>query len=140
MRRNVEGASVDCVRAAVSAHPGRARVVDPGEGNWGLRTQRGDDGDVACVTIGDLLQHYAATHFPFIAKIDIEGAEADLFSANVAWVEQMRVDRCAGNDNLGTFGIDALDGRSLPGRNLCQPPGQLLRDPLRDAASPGKTK
>ena len=91
MRRNVEGAPVDCVRAAVAARPGRARVVDPGEGNWGLRTEPSDVGDVACVTIGDILQHYASTHFPFIAKIDIEGAEADLFSANVAWVEQMPI-------------------------------------------------
>jgi len=91
MRRNVEGAAVDCIRAAVAARPGRARMVDPGEGNWGLRTQPSDDGEVSCVTIGDILQHYAPTHFPFIAKIDIEGAEADLFSANVGWVEQMPI-------------------------------------------------
>jgi len=35
MRRNVEGAPVDCVLAAVAALPGRARVIDPGEGKLG---------------------------------------------------------------------------------------------------------
>jgi FkbM family methyltransferase len=88
MRRNLEGADADCIRAAVASRPGRARIVDPGEGNWGLRTEISDHGNVACVTIDDMLQHYAATHFPFIAKIDIEGAEAHLFSANLEWVER----------------------------------------------------
>jgi len=91
MRRNLEGADADCMRAAVASRPGRARIVDPGEGNWGLRTEISDHGAVACVTMSDILQYYAATHFPFIAKIDIEGAEADLFSANVEWVERMPI-------------------------------------------------
>jgi len=91
MRRNVEGVPVDCMRAAVAARPGRVRVSDPGEGNWGLRTVPSDDGEVGCVTMNDILEHYAATHFPFIAKIDIEGGEADLFSANIEWVERMPI-------------------------------------------------
>jgi len=38
------------------------------------------------VTMDEIYAARAATHFPFIAKIDIEGAEAELFSRNLDWV------------------------------------------------------
>lgn len=88
MQKNVAGADVECLHAAVSAHNGRARVLDPGEGHWGYRTEISSAGGVTCVTIGDIFRQKAATHFPFIVKIDIEGGEAELFSSNTEWVAQ----------------------------------------------------
>jgi FkbM family methyltransferase len=91
LTRNTEGLDVDCVHGAVRATSGRARLVNVGEGNWGFRTdavaEESDAGDsVACVTINDIYAAHEASHFPFIAKIDIEGGELDLFSANTEWV------------------------------------------------------
>jgi FkbM family methyltransferase len=90
LRKNTEGASVEPLCAAVSSTPGHALVLDPGEGHWGYRTEyttetAGPD-VVACVTINDLYRRHCAACFPFIVKIDIEGAEADLFASNTEWV------------------------------------------------------
>lgn len=88
---NTAGLPVSCLRAAVASRAGHAAVVDVGEGHWGYQTRIIADGTptdqaVPCVTIDQIYRDYAAEHFPFIVKIDIEGAEADLFSANTAWV------------------------------------------------------
>jgi FkbM family methyltransferase len=91
LTRNTEGLDVDCVHGAVHSTAGRARLVNVGEGHWGFRTEavgNGSDGadSVACVTINDIYAAHEPAYFPFIAKIDIEGGELDLFSANTEWV------------------------------------------------------
>lgn len=86
--RNTAGLDVVCMRAAVSAREGRVRLSDPGEGHWGYRTEAASDGEIPCVTINDIFRENAATHFPFIVKIDIEGGEAALFSDATEWVER----------------------------------------------------
>ncbi len=88
--KNVEGVNVKPVHAAISCAAGRANVVDPGEGHWGYRTRPIADGDagagtVTRVTVNDIYSSHAA-FFPFIVKIDVEGAEQDLFSGNTEWV------------------------------------------------------
>jgi FkbM family methyltransferase len=92
LKLNTEGLNnVESIHAAVSSKPGRMRVIDPGQGYWGYRTQSTTDktsDTVTCVTINDLYKRYRPTCFPFVAKIDIEGGEADLFSANTEWVER----------------------------------------------------
>ena len=89
--RNVEGLGVETINAAVSSTAGRARVVDPGRGPWAYRTQPVADDDTATgavprITINDIFQAHTVATYPFIVKIDIEGAEADLFSGNTEWV------------------------------------------------------
>jgi FkbM family methyltransferase len=91
LRRNVEGLDVETIKAAVSATTGRARVVDPGRGQWAYRTEPTAENDgtsdsVPRVTINDIFHSHAASTFPFLVKIDIEGAEQDLFSGNTEWV------------------------------------------------------
>jgi FkbM family methyltransferase len=86
--RNTPGLDVVCMQAAVSAREGRVKLSDPGEGHWGFRTEAAADGEIRCVTINDIFRQNAATHFPFIVKIDIEGGEAALFSDSTEWVGQ----------------------------------------------------
>jgi FkbM family methyltransferase len=86
--RNTAGLDIVCMQAAVSAREGRVRLSDPGEGHWGYRTEAATDGEIPCVTINDIFRQNAATHFPFIVKIDIEGGEAELFSDATEWVAQ----------------------------------------------------
>ncbi len=91
LAKNMEGMDVELVRAAIASSAGRARISDPGEGPCGYRTEliaadaAGMD-TVSRVTINQIYESHPPPFFPFIAKIDIEGAELDLFSANTDWV------------------------------------------------------
>lgn len=93
LQMNVAGLRVAPLRAAVASSEGMARVVDPGEGHWGYRTEN-LPGDAAAdavasvprVTINGIYRENAAQCFPFIVKIDIEGGEADLFAGGTEWV------------------------------------------------------
>lgn len=87
---NTQGLPVECIRGALASKPGSIDLVDPGEGSWGFRTSSSGAGkatnqSVECVTINDIYASHTDCS-PFIAKIDIEGGEHDLFSANTDWV------------------------------------------------------
>lgn len=84
LERNAAGTNVRAVHGAVASHAGHLRVVDPGIGTAGFRTASSGvaqtAGDVRAYTL-DELAGLAHDHTPFILKIDIEGAEDDLFRA-----------------------------------------------------------
>jgi FkbM family methyltransferase len=91
LTKNAEGANVEVLQAAISSAAGRARVSDPGEGPCGYRTQivpteDANSGTVPRITVNQIYESHAAPFFPFIVKVDIEGAELDLFSGNTEWV------------------------------------------------------
>lgn len=88
---NVDGLGFELLNSAVASSDGRARVVDPGRGQWAYRTEAiaaSEDAPewVPHVTINEIYRAQAAQAFPFIVKVDIEGAERDLFSGNIEWV------------------------------------------------------
>jgi FkbM family methyltransferase len=81
------------VIGALSSSQGRARVVDPTQQHWAYRTQPAEPdhpGAVQCITINGLFKA-SAQAVPFIVKLDIEGAESDVFSANTEWVSRTPV-------------------------------------------------
>ena len=81
-RRNVE-----LLLSAVGSKSGFCEIVDPGLGNDAYRTRQTDLGTIPIVSIPDILEKYRSSDYvPFIIKIDIEGAESDLFSANLDWM------------------------------------------------------
>lgn len=85
---NTAGAPIECVQGALASHAGQVGVVDAGEGHWGYRTGAAAANSlhsVQSVTINDIYASHADCA-PFIVKVDIEGGEADLFSANTEWV------------------------------------------------------
>jgi FkbM family methyltransferase len=86
--KNTRGLDVRCLKAALSAESGDAAVVDPGGGAWAFRTEKSQVGDrVPCVTMNALQDEFgAADLYPFLAKIDIEGGEQDVFASNTGWV------------------------------------------------------
>lgn len=92
LRANTERLPVECVQAALASSAGTFGVVDPGKGHWGYRTAAvaGAEETVQTVTSVMLNDIYAshADMVPFIAKIDIEGGESDLFAANTEWVDR----------------------------------------------------
>ena len=91
LTRNGKGLAIDCLHAAIASTAGHVDLIDPGLGPWAYRTSQpvagpGSGQRIETVTIDKIYAARAATHFPFIAKIDIEGAEAELFSRNLDWV------------------------------------------------------
>jgi len=82
LSKNVE--NLQCVRAveaAIASKEGRMRVTDPGIGHWGFRTEstRAAEGTVPCITVSDIYRQMEAQCFPFLVKIDIEGAKLTCF-------------------------------------------------------------
>lgn len=83
-------ANSDCIslRGAAASQKGSVSLVDPGLGAWGMRTQLGA-GPLETFTVPELMEKHSNNNqfFPFIIKIDIEGAEAELFSQNTDWID-----------------------------------------------------
>jgi FkbM family methyltransferase len=94
LTRNVAGLPVSCCNGAVTSRPGRVKVVDTGAGNWGFRTTLMADGEVNAsavesVQVDRILDMYSRETYPLIVKIDIEGAEDELFSCNIEWLDRV---------------------------------------------------
>lgn len=92
LAKNVAGLDVRAIQAGVASAPGRMRVIDPGQGHWGYRTESATIEDaldsVPCLTIDAIFDDHARDLVPFIVKVDIEGAEKALFSANTDWIRR----------------------------------------------------
>jgi FkbM family methyltransferase len=93
--RNVDPLRVRSVQAAVASRPGSLAVRDPGAGAWAYRTGAEEAagtviGEVDAITIEQILEDEPGTT-PFILKVDIEGAESDLFSANTEAISRFPV-------------------------------------------------
>ena len=85
---NNDSASVAYVLAGVGCTDGRAKVQDPGLGNWGYRVEACEHGDLEMIGINSILGQYAPDRYtPFIIKIDIEGFESNLFESNTEWFD-----------------------------------------------------
>jgi FkbM family methyltransferase len=72
------------VHAAIASTPGTIALTDPGWGEWGYRTGEleGEQiGEVEAVTVADVVSGIPNA-IPLVLKVDIEGAEGELFSQN----------------------------------------------------------
>ncbi len=89
LQANAAGLNVDARCAAIGAADGETTLIDPGEGEWGYRTAAGGAGARVGVLSATRLvaEQRAAGRVPFLAKIDIEGGEAELFSRDTDWVD-----------------------------------------------------
>lgn len=80
-RNSAEFPAIVPLNAAIAAKSGTLHLTDPGVGAWGYRTAEEPTERSYAVDAMTLEQIMAkSTGTPFILKIDIEGAESDLFS------------------------------------------------------------
>jgi FkbM family methyltransferase len=91
---NTAGLPVLPLPCALAAESGQCLLQDPGDGEWAYRTQvleasSNEAGAISTVSIDDILDAHRNECFPFIVKIDIEGAESEVFSGAADWVEQV---------------------------------------------------
>jgi FkbM family methyltransferase len=86
LRKNLDGKPGFVVmEAAIGARHG-AVAIENAETGWGARTVRAETG-IPMVTMQDAVAEVPRGRL-FIAKIDIEGFEQDLFSENTEWLAQ----------------------------------------------------
>jgi FkbM family methyltransferase len=92
-RRNLQGyAKVNVVEGGIASSDGRAEMLNPGDGNWSYRTELSQTGAVTMFSMKSLMAANSRPNTsPFIAKIDIEGFESDLFSKNTEWIDQFPI-------------------------------------------------
>lgn len=88
--------AVTAWHAGIASAPGRLRIANPDAEDWAYRTMPAADCErdsIAAVTVNQILEEFPSAHGyePFIVKIDVEGAEADLFRADTAWIERFPV-------------------------------------------------
>ena len=89
LAKNAEGLNIEPHLAAIGSHDSRVNIRDPGNGEWGYQTDISDTGTCKMMSMSRLVERkMAAGSVPFIAKIDIEGAERDLFQEPTAWVDR----------------------------------------------------
>jgi FkbM family methyltransferase len=71
------------LRKAIASQPGTLSLSDPGAGSWGYRTLPDGEGrileEVQASSVEEILAEEPDT-VPFLLKVDIEGAEDELFS------------------------------------------------------------
>jgi FkbM family methyltransferase len=82
------------VRAALWGASAEMDVIDSGDGTWGFRVEQGaaegGTSSLTGVTVTEVMQQFDVEHIDLL-KVDIEGAEVEVFSDCGAWIE--RVDR-----------------------------------------------
>lgn len=83
LKRNIgESPKAICINAAIGAAEGRANLAFSSKNEpWATRTVLSEDGSVRVISLNKLITDYQIERID-ILKIDIEGAELDLFSKN----------------------------------------------------------
>lgn len=82
--------SIAPVWAGIASKEGTLSILDPAADKNAIRTKIADarGKGVPAITMRQILDETGDDAAPFIAKIDIEGAEGELFSANFDWMDE----------------------------------------------------
>jgi FkbM family methyltransferase len=88
LRRNLDGAPASVLGACVGATARRVTMVGARED--GFRMSDGGEGDTAVITMGDVLDELGGDRID-VLKVDIEGAEEELFADCAAWIDRVGV-------------------------------------------------
>jgi len=90
LRRNCAGLDVDLRQAGISSADGRAHLDNGSGSDMGFQTNSEHKGvEIEMVSVGSLLASKSpASYTPFLLKVDIEGAEKDLFAGNTSSLDQ----------------------------------------------------
>ena len=78
------------VCAALWPARGRISIDNPGEEEWGFRVREGGPDGIPAVTIPDLMNQVGMDRID-ILKLNIEGAEKELFERDTGWLDRVGV-------------------------------------------------
>ncbi|MBU0731353.1 FkbM family methyltransferase [Patescibacteria group bacterium] len=86
--------NVNAIKAGLWNKPGFLKINDTGEGKWGFMTkevEESEEHDIETITVGELLEKSGQEKID-ILKIDIEGAEKEVFSSNYeSWLPKVEI-------------------------------------------------
>jgi len=97
LRRNVEAqANIQPIQAAVGGKDGLVRIMNKEAQAWARRTERASHeapDTIPGMSVQSLMSVAPPPRLyqPFLVKIDIEGAEKELFSCNLDWIAKFTI-------------------------------------------------
>jgi FkbM family methyltransferase len=127
LRRNVGSIpNIRVLQAALAATRGEAILYDAGSGEWGFSTTGGGKvlGAVPAVTVEDILAHEACDRL-FLLKLDVEGAEKDIFEASGGWMDRTDIVIAELHEPLAP-GAGAAFEAATAGRRNTRLPGEKV--------------
>ncbi|MEO8883793.1 MAG: FkbM family methyltransferase [Devosia sp.] len=129
LRRNVGGvANIVVIEAALAATEGEVMLSDSGNGEWGFsivaETGGRSLGTVPTVTIDSILTHEQVDRL-FLLKLDVEGAEREIFKASAGWMKrtdiviaELHEQLAAGAEAAYAYATMGRVNRRLPGEKV----------------------
>jgi hypothetical protein len=77
--------------AGLWSHRSTIRISNPDSSSWGYRTAEVPDGPaLEALDIPEILREFNQSHIDLL-KVDIEGAECEVFSNSRSWIDRVRV-------------------------------------------------
>lgn len=101
--------SLEPIHAGLWSHKTRLAINDPEGGAWAYRVQEsnGEKG-IPALSVEDLLQQ-AEADIVDVLKVDIEGAEREVFSQAESWIRQVRMIIVETHDQLCSGCSEAVE-------------------------------
>jgi FkbM family methyltransferase len=105
LKRNVAPyPNIQAIRGALWNENTHVTIVDPGSGNWGFQTCKESDGatepgQIRAFTLDKAMSDFGFEHIDLL-KIDVEGAEKEVFENPAAWLNKVRVIAVELHDHL----------------------------------------
>ncbi len=84
---------VEIIQAAVWSHDGEITLTDPGIGSWAMRVEEPSHAlssqcQVSALSMPSLLKYFPEGRVNLL-KVDVEGAEKEVFESSTAWIENI---------------------------------------------------
>ena len=118
--------NVAILEAALAATEGEVELRDAGSGEWGFSTVAAGQplARVAALTIETLLAHAGSDRI-FILKLDVEGAEREIFAHAGAWMDKVDILVAELHEQLAP-GATAAFEQATAGRLNARLPGEKM--------------
>jgi FkbM family methyltransferase len=84
--------NVTGIKRAVWSHETHLKILDIGNGNWALKTvlsHNSEENSTHAVTIENIMNQFQINIID-VLKIDVEGAEKEIFSTSDNWINKVR--------------------------------------------------
>lgn len=83
---------VTLLKKALWSKKRMASIANPNTASWGFTIKADEQGEVECVSVSDIL-HYKNWQTVDLLKIDIEGAEKEIFESeeHLAWINRVKI-------------------------------------------------
>jgi len=91
LAKNTEGLDIRLEQAALSSMGGYSSIEEAAGGYWAYRTKPTENAalGVPNITMNEIYeQECSDTVYPFMVKMDIEGAEDDVFGGDISWLDK----------------------------------------------------